>query len=147
MADAHSMECGEQLLSNDQISMVLLGAQVLAMCTFDSFSQWNRLPTPLSRHRRCKHLFPIGTARFKKVARFYLKSFFLLVLHHGTPVHTDLFAKTCWERIFAQHYSHCYSGTRKSHQLCSHLLFCMELRPPQARKSHSQKRSSRKQQQ
>ena len=56
--------------------------------------------------------------------------------------HTALFAKNCWERIFAQHCSHCYSGTRKSHQLCSNFLFCMELRPPQARKNHSQKRRS-----
>ena len=54
--------------------------------------------------------------------------------------HTALFAKNCWERIFAQHCSHCYSGARKSHQLCSHFLFCMELRPPQARKSHRQKK-------
>ena len=30
-----------------------------------------------------------------------------------------------------------YSGTRKSHHLCSHLLFRMELRPPQAQKSHT----------
>ena len=34
----------------------------------------------------------------------------------------------CWES---------YSGTRTSHQLCSHFLFRMELRPPQAQKSHT----------
>ena len=30
-----------------------------------------------------------------------------------------------------------YSGTRTSRQLCSHFLFRMELRPPQAQKSHT----------
>ena len=56
---------------------ILSGAQVLAMFTFDSFSQWNRSPRPLSRHRPCKNLFPIRTAMFKKVSKFYLKWRFL----------------------------------------------------------------------
>ena len=30
-----------------------------------------------------------------------------------------------------------YSGTQTSHQLCSHFLFRIELRPPQAQKSHT----------
>ena len=103
------------------------------------------IPNLNARHDPCpgtdlaKPLSPLETLRSTSYHGSMSNGFF----HYFTMerrFHTALFAKNCWERIFAQHCSRCYSGTRKSHQLCSHLLFCMELRPPQARKSHSQKR-------
>ena len=53
-------------------------AKVLAMFAFDSYSQSERLPRPLSRQRPSKTRFPIGNAMFNKIPRFYLKSVFLI---------------------------------------------------------------------
>ena len=118
---------------------LLPNAKVLAMFAFDSYSQSKRSPRPLSRHRPCKTPFPIGNATFNKLPRFCLKWVFLINSQWNAGFIQPFLPRTAQS---ASSRSHCYSGTRKSHQLCSHFLFCMELRPPQARKSHSQKRRS-----
>ena len=129
-------------LCHAQLCHIHPNAKVLATFAFDSYSQSKRSPRPLSRHRPCKTPFPIGNATFNKLLRFCLKWVFLINSQWNAGFIQPFLPRTAGS---VSSRSHCYSGARKSHQLCSHFLFCMELRPPQARKRSQPKKKIQQQ--